>query len=63
MKDYGRKPRLIIIEKASGYSETYSEPSETSKMVLFAKVVDCLQPLTIFVEHFILCFTGLLICL
>ena len=32
----------------------YSEPSKTSKMELFAKIVDCIQPLTIFTEHFIL---------
>ena len=32
----------------------YSEPSETSKMELFAKKVDCIQPLTIFTKHFIL---------
>ena len=32
----------------------YSEPSEASKMELFAKIVDCTQPLTIFAEHFIL---------
>ena len=31
--------------------ETYSEPSETSKMELF---VDCIQPLPIFAKHFIL---------
>ena len=32
----------------------YSEPGEASKMELFAKIVDCTQPLTIFAEHFIL---------
>ena len=33
----------------------YSEPSETSKTELFAKIVDCIQePLTISAEHFIL---------
>ena len=34
--------------------ETYSEPSETYKMELFAKIVDCIQPLTIFEKHSIL---------
>ena len=34
--------------------ETYSEPSETSKMEHFAKMADCIQPLTIFEKHFIL---------
>ena len=29
-------------------------PIETSKMELFAKIVDCIQPLTIFAEQFIL---------
>ena len=32
----------------------YSEPSETSKEELFAKIADCIQPLTIFAKHFIL---------
>ena len=32
----------------------YSEPSETSEMELFAKIVDCVQPLTIFAKHLIL---------
>ena len=32
----------------------YSEPSETSQMELFAKIVDSVQPLTIFAKHFIL---------
>ena len=41
------------IEKVSGLSETYSEPSETSKMELSA-IADCIQPLTIFAKHFIL---------
>ena len=41
------------IEKVSGLLETYSEPSETSKMELSA-IVDCIQPLTIFAKHFIL---------
>ena len=31
---------------------TYFEPNETSKMELFAKIVDCIQPLTIFAKHF-----------
>ena len=55
MKDSKWKPQLIIIiGKASGYSETYSEPSETSKMELSAKIVDCIQLLTFFVKHFLL---------
>ena len=32
----------------------YSERSETSKMELFAKVVDCITLLTIFAKHFII---------
>ena len=32
----------------------YSEPSKTSKMELFAKIVNCIQPLAIFGKHFIL---------
>ena len=42
------------MKKASGYSEVYSEPSETSKIELSAKIVDCIQPLTIFAKNFIL---------
>ena len=34
--------------------ETYSEPSETSKMEFSAKIVDCIQPLTSFAKHFAL---------
>ena len=34
--------------------ERYFEPSETSKMELSAKIVDCIQPLTVFAKHFIL---------
>ena len=41
------KFQLITIEKKS---ETYSEPSETSKMELFVGIVDCIQPSTIFAE-------------
>ena len=32
----------------------YSEPSEISKMELSAKIVDCIQPLTVFATYFIL---------
>ena len=32
----------------------YLEPSQTSKMDLFAKIVNVFQPLTIFAESFIL---------
>ena len=32
----------------------YSEPSETSNMDLFTKIVDCIQLLTIFTKHFML---------
>ena len=44
----------IIVEKISGQSDTYSELIETSKMELSAKVVDCIQPFTIFAKHFTL---------
>ena len=54
MKDSKWKPQLIIIKNVSGYSETYSEPSEKSNMELSAKIVDCIQSLTIFAKHFIL---------
>ena len=33
---------------------TFSEPSETSKMEFSTKIVDCIQPLTIFAKHLIL---------
>ena len=59
MKDSKWKRQSIAIEKASGLSETYSEPSETSKMELSAKIVDCIQTLAIFAKHFTKCFTGL----
>ena len=42
------------MKKASGYSEVYSKPSETSKREISAKIVDCIQPLTIFAKNFIL---------
>ena len=32
----------------------YSGPREASKMALSAKIVDCIQPLTIFAKHFLL---------
>ena len=32
----------------------FSEPSQTSKTELHAKIVDCIQPLTIFAKHSIL---------
>ena len=34
--------------------ETSSEPSETSKMEFSAKIVDCIQPLTISAKHFVI---------
>ena len=34
-------------------SEAYSEPCQTSKMELFAKIVNGQKPFTIFVKHFI----------
>ena len=37
-------------------SEMYSEPSETSKIELSAKIVDYIHQLTIFAKHFILGF-------
>ena len=42
------------MEKTSGWLGTYSEPSETSEMYVFANIVDFMQPLTIFASHFIL---------
>ena len=48
------KSQLMIIEEASGKSETYSEPSDISKMEIFAKNVDCFHALIIFSKHFIL---------
>ena len=59
MKDSKWKSQLITTEKASGLSETYSEPTETSKMELSAKIVDCIQTLAVFAKHFTKCFTGL----
>ena len=32
----------------------YRELSETSKTGFFSKIVDCIQPFTIFAKHFIL---------
>ena len=32
----------------------YSEPSETSMIELFSKIVDCIQRFTSFAKHFIL---------
>ena len=53
MKDSKWKCQLVMIEKAS---EWYSEPSETSKMKFSTKIVHCIQPLTIFLKHFMLGF-------
>ena len=50
-KDSKWKPKLIIIEKVSRKSETYSDPDETFKIEPFAKIVDCIQTLTIFAKH------------
>ena len=36
----------------------YSGPSETPRMELFPKIVDCIQPLTIFAKHFIFVSQG-----
>ena len=52
MEDSKWETKLIIIEKHSGQSETYSEPSETSKMELSVKIVNCIQPLTNFAKIF-----------
>ena len=54
MKDSKWKRQLIRIEKASGESETYSEPSKTSMIELSSKIGDCIQPFIIFAKHFIL---------
>ena len=61
MEDSKWKPQLIKAKnknKKSLYpeplSETYSEPSETSKMELSAKMVDCIQRFTIYAKHLIL---------
>ena len=54
LKDSKWKRQLVIIENTSGWPETYLEPSETSKMESSAKIVDWIQPLTIFSKHFIL---------
>ena len=35
-------------------AEAYSEPCQTSKMALLAKIVGVFQPLTVFVKSFIL---------
>ena len=59
MKDSIRKRQSDVIEKVSGLSEMYSEPSETSKTKLSAKIVDCIQPVNIFEKHFIRSFAGL----
>ena len=33
--------------RGTAVSEAYSEPSQTSKMELFARITSCSQPLTI----------------
>ena len=33
--------------RGTAVAETYSEPSQTSKMELFARIANCFQPLTI----------------
>ena len=39
LKDAKWQPQFIIIGKTSRYSQTYSEPSKTSKMELFENIV------------------------
>ena len=48
------QPQFIIIQKNPRLSETYLEPSKTSKMELFANIVDCIQHLIIFAKSSIL---------
>ena len=36
----------------------FLEPSETSKLELFIKIVDCIQPLTIFAKHILFVLQG-----
>ena len=48
------QPQFIIIQKTPRLSETYLEPSKTSKMELFANIVDCIQHLIIFAKSSIL---------
>ena len=51
--EISKKTYLInLLTTASGmrgtaFSEAYSEPSQTSKMKLFARIANCFQPLTI----------------
>ena len=49
-KSFGKTGMLWKVRSKYKYTietETYSEPSRTSKMKLFAKIVDGFQPLTI----------------
>ena len=50
MDDSTRQSQLIMTKKAPGYSETYSEPSQTSKIEFFSKTVKIMQSLTIFAK-------------
>ena len=50
MEDSKRQFQSRIKEKATGSLETYSEPSKTSKMELYAKSIDRIQPLIIFAK-------------
>ena len=44
--------KLVYIKLSVKKPEAYSEPSQTSKMVLFAEIVNDFQPLTIFTKSF-----------
>ena len=54
MEDSTRQSQLIMTKKAPGQSETYSEPSQTSKTEFFSKTVKIMQSLTIFAKCSIL---------
>ena len=51
LKDWKKHPELTITQKAPVQSETHWEAIQTSKMEPFAKIIDCIRPLTIFVKH------------
>ena len=54
MDDSTLQSQLIMTKKAPRYSETYSEPSQTSKTEFFSKTVRIMQSLTIFAKCSIL---------
>lgn len=54
LKDSKWESPFLIIQKSPEISQTYSEPSQVSKMEIFTKTVNSIKPLSIFAKCTIL---------